>query len=1327
MLFGGATLEKDNLKIQNRGCAATFCFLDEVEAPGIQAILASNEDGLFWSQPDSKKALSLSIPGANFMLQDTAYWIMFSQRGGGYAVVKADTLASPSSSSLTFRAPVWNGQPGFIDVNLAGPTPTFMGCTEVDSLYSGSTLNVRVNYHERFTDKGAAARNSTPFDQCWDACTKLPTSSTDGSSDFFHDESVVKFSKNIVEEGVAGSWGGQCACPDGNSYNVGTLEGDNSWVGCFPADGMTVDASTVLASTTANFNMACREYCVAFEYFSLRAGRYCYCMNARRLESFKHLRYSSAAEEIRKCDDYRVQAYFYGKRSGSLDSHAVFKRILAPRLACIGGVGLGAEASTIQATDSAVQDPRITIEIGSETSSHTKMVLTASKNLRCPPEVNETLNGEDMTFRVFVEEKTKVGVERLDKKLPWGNAHLRIQCEGKLASQPIRHNDHPGNSLEECDPATVGCRKWQPGVGRKVTCGRPLPPLDTLTCRTKMCAANGGNMGEKGGCSPYYNRTVVEGNGEKVTTVPYLGCLKSFGTNDKWTRLSTDTSEEHHCSVSSKTKESVCCESYVRNMFGTRKCSSVQPPCLVAEDRFTNGFGTNMACDGNVVTNEWHPDPEENKDFETTVSIGIDPTAVPGTHGACMCAFGDVKTSISIFSDPKQANCQKKNPTNSVLEVYTALPRWISVKVPDQEGFEFVWQDPLPPSIPAAERPSSSQITVTWQMPLDLSNVPVRKTRVVIHFSKESGGVCDSLPVNESASDSGGSWMTTEGDEFCVAGSRTVTGLEPSTSYCFRICCEAIAAGSSALFGKVCPSNNWVAVEGRTLPPDPPDKPASVETSVVLFDSVTLEWNPPPQSVNPVDEYVVFYGIKKMDECETNYDANFTVEGGNATSTVINGLQEDTSYNIGVAAVNLGGVGSLRESNVRTASLSTVVYICPATSDGSSPCEKDGPRLRQEGMIVEETLQKGLANTTRRGQKVMIFPGTYPLEDGPLWFRSHAVQLLGVELDPTKQIIDCNGRRCFEDVHSCVEESKGVRLPNHHMFASQIGFVTLRNGSAPAGGYGGLVQLQMTPSITYLTHFRHTIFKGGRAWNGGCLSVRARSVLVDDSTFENCVASNAGGALAVYGASKVSVKSTYFRDNVAGRHLLQDSLGNWSLAKCKWFRGNPLSPGGGAIAVNKDWRAPPSSISNEKVCPSSSQGGGIPTLRFRDTKFDRNVAQCGSGGAVLIESVEILGMKKLNQFINNSALDGSGGAISILQSKFIAQDDQGRTVFEGNYAAKHGGALELNLAQATIRRAHFQHNQAMAQGGAVFAEGSLTKVNIGGSQYLANSAGRGGG
>ena len=732
--------------------------------------------------------------------------------------------------------------------------------------------------------------------------------------------------------------------------------------------------------------------------------------------------------------------------------------------------------------------------------------------------------------------------------------------------------------------------------------------------------------------------------------------------------------------------------------------------------------------------------------------------------GICACSLSSLNVAKARYSD--KTKCDAVNKRSNVLEMYTASVQTLQVK----EQFEFVW--PYPHRLKNIflnnpVRGGARSMDVSWAATNNFNGVPVFGTYVVIDYALvQENGQCPD--VNDVATCDEANWKTCPGwkrhkmkegslpclppaipvriggelDEHTnVADSTTL--LIPNTEYCFRTCCSATPFDGSSMSTRPdeqqhtwsnrpnaqssCPSNEWTVAKKRTKLPDPPSK---IKNDAIKItdrndESLTVEWELLTEDTT-VTGYVIVWVPQHEQTCPPIvYDLrqNYTV-GRSHSKKQIKGLQPKTSYYVGVAAKNVGGIHKMiGRTTGTTKSVNTNLLV------GHPDTQKLSTSQQRRSF---PSISAALGNTTVDDQVITVFEGIYSLQDkGPMTFRNHRITIHGHEGKEKTTIVDCHGHRCFEPRYKCLKSNEEITKLNGGLqpsdkppwdtpwwgswpFASRIAYLTLTNGSSPLGETGGIVLMQMSYQqsnwelINYKTYFHRVIFHSGQAHHGGCLSVDNRDVILTECELTDCHSKASGGAILLTGKAKMQIRKTTFSNNTAGMKIKQDGRG--TTMSCVQS-GASLDPiGGGAISVvNKI---------TSFACPKQNTDSTNPDLLIVGSKFTQSTTECGSGGTIFFRQSLVVIKRSLMQF--SSAR--SGGAI--YGSKSTAKFWQVQ-VSKSTATHSNGGAAAILGTSITLEGCRFTSNFAEAEGGALFL--IFSDLNIMNTHIINNHAASGGG
>ncbi len=230
-----------------------------------------------------------------------------------------------------------------------------------------------------------------------------------------------------------------------------------------------------------------------------------------------------------------------------------------------------------------------------------------------------------------------------------------------------------------------------------------------------------------------------------------------------------------------------------------------------------------------------------------------------------------------------------------------------------------------------------------------------------------------------------------------------------------------------------------------------------------------------------------------------------------------------------------------------------------------------------------------------------------------------------------------------------------------------------RNNNAGPRAGGAISAGDDSGTHTTKLTIERTKFVGNKGEYGGAVWAGGMSVSIIDSTFQDNVATSAGGAvfiLTTHAAEIGSVTGSTFTNNSAGL----------------------TPPEGNAAALVLGGPGVLSAVSSEF---SDNHAGGYGALWINGAAstvdhctFRRNKATVASGGALVVDlGVEL----RDSTFIDNTAM-GSGGAFVCQGAGIACKVD--RTVFEKNVAGGAGGAILGVTSMLVVKDSIFFDNSA---------------------------------
>ena len=188
--------------------------------------------------------------------------------------------------------------------------------------------------------------------------------------------------------------------------------------------------------------------------------------------------------------------------------------------------------------------------------------------------------------------------------------------------------------------------------------------------------------------------------------------------------------------------------------------------------------------------------------------------------------------------------------------------------------------DPTQPGQPQALNISHDEITITWAKPQE--NAEYIQSYAIHYKSLQK-------------SDTHG-WTTAKTES--MVEKLIVSGLEPNTSYIFKVQAESVDGPS-----KESETSNVI----QTLVPIP-SKPGQPEADSVTHDSVNLKWTKPTQ----YSEYVMNYHVSYYSQEQSKEWISLRVRGEKETVTVT-GLSPKTTYLFKVQAQSKTGFSEMSE------------------------------------------------------------------------------------------------------------------------------------------------------------------------------------------------------------------------------------------------------------------------------------------------------------------------------------------------------------------------------------------------------------------------------
>ncbi|MFT4622257.1 MAG: MYXO-CTERM domain-containing protein [Myxococcota bacterium] len=245
---------------------------------------------------------------------------------------------------------------------------------------------------------------------------------------------------------------------------------------------------------------------------------------------------------------------------------------------------------------------------------------------------------------------------------------------------------------------------------------------------------------------------------------------------------------------------------------------------------------------------------------------------------------------------------------------------------------------------------------------------------------------------------------------------------------------------------------------------------------------------------------------------------------------------------------------------------------------------------------------------------------------------------------------------------------------------------------------------------------RRTAFVDGDGDFGGAVRVVSSTLIIEDSAFENNIATRDGGALYAL-SSEVTVSGTRFEGNSTRIDLCDDSCegaaarfgdnSTWTVEDSAFDANTTGGDVGGAIATTANSRGTvrgSAFTGNQATFGGAIYAGSGGDLTIEGSRFDDNRAYDGEGGAIRWRpdtaepTLRIAG----SAFIGNTATD-RGGALGLnttngSRAALVLEDNR----FEANASATSGGAVSIEATNRLVGvRNLFCANTATASGGGV--------------------------
>ena len=214
-------------------------------------------------------------------------------------------------------------------------------------------------------------------------------------------------------------------------------------------------------------------------------------------------------------------------------------------------------------------------------------------------------------------------------------------------------------------------------------------------------------------------------------------------------------------------------------------------------------------------------------------------------------------------------------------------------------------------------------------------------------------------------------------------------------------------------------------------------------------------------------------------------------------------------------------------------------------------------------------------------------------------------------------------------------------------------------------------------------------FKRNKApTSGGALYVfKDNDLKVHNCSFHDNWAGHSGGALSFLGGSseraRLEITLSHFKNNTcvsgSGGALVASSLTDLQV-ETSYFNGNTAFSNAGTVYLGSNNRASITSSTFDHNVATGGSGGALVALASRldliASNFTDNHAMTGDGGGVAAEDGCVVDLRGAARFDGNTALEGRGGALSLVEGSSL-QTDEGALVFAAN-TAKLGGAVSVD-------------------------------------------------
>lgn len=258
--------------------------------------------------------------------------------------------------------------------------------------------------------------------------------------------------------------------------------------------------------------------------------------------------------------------------------------------------------------------------------------------------------------------------------------------------------------------------------------------------------------------------------------------------------------------------------------------------------------------------------------------------------------------------------------------------------------------------------------------------------------------------------------------------------------------------------------------------------------------------------------------------------------------------------------------------------------------------------------------------------------------------------------------------------------------PNTTLTLNNITLDTIKQGSS----WGGAMYNEGTLILDKVT-FNNNTAKTKNAVGGGAMALVAtngnavsttikNSTFTNNSTESNPVYENNGGAIYVYGTSKLVGNNTL---NISGSRFESNHTNKTGGA----IRVNNLGPSNFEIEINDTTFTKNNSTGYGGAIDVTTGGTGNVTINLNNATFNSNESSKSDGGAIAYEKGNITSNISNSTFTNNTA--NNGGAIY----NGIKNLEISNTIFDGNKTNDGGkGGAIYNAGNISLNQTEFKQS-----------------------------------